>query len=305
MTRNPLVAIIVINYRGREDTLECLTSLQALTYAAVHIYVVDQPFGPGEKERDGTPEAIRERFPHVVVIENPVNNGFAGGNNVGMRQALADGAEYLFLLNNDTTVDPGLIEPMVALAESDARIGVVGPTMLYYDFPEVVWSVGGEMGAQGQSVLVGEGKRIVDISEEAAEYDFIVGCGLLAKRRVLETVGLFDERYFLYYEEADLCARVRRAGWQMRHQPKAKLWHKISRSTGTESELTLYYMRRNVLIYLTRHQPKRVFPAILDHLRLACVWRLQGKHRRCHVLLRALWDFLRGRGGKTDFIFQK
>ena len=302
----PKVAIIIINYNGREDTLECLESLSALTYPAYAVYVVDQPFGAKETERDGVSAAIQAQFPAVVVIENPVNNGFAGGNNTGMQKALADGADYIFLLNNDTTVAPDLLEPLVMLAESDPKIGIVGPTMLYYSDPETVWATGGTIGAMGASHLVDEGKPFSTHLMQPAERDFIVGCGLLAKRDLLEKVGLFDERYFLYYEESDLCARAKKAGWCVWHQPASRLWHKVSRSTGTESELTLYYMRRNVLLYLRRHGAwHTVLWAILDDGYLAAVWTMRKNYRRRTVLIRAVTDFLRGRFGKTNFTFQK
>jgi GT2 family glycosyltransferase len=297
----PHVAIIIINYRGRKDTLECLESLQGLTYPAYTVYVVDQD------SKDGTVEAVASSYPAVRVLVNPVNNGFAGGNNVGIRQAIADGTHYLFLLNNDTTVAPDLLERLVERAESDPKIAVVGPLMLYYKEPEIVWSAGGRMSENGTSEMLADGERLETVPVESQDVDFIVGCGLLVKRTVLEQVGLMDERYFLYYEETDLCARIRRAGWRIVTEPQARLWHKISGTTGKESELTLYYMRRNVLLYLrehARHPARRVLWGVLDSLYLSSVWLLRGQYRRRRVLLRAVGDFLRGRFGKTDFRFQ-
>ncbi|MDX1930967.1 MAG: glycosyltransferase family 2 protein [Capsulimonadales bacterium] len=300
---NPVVAIVLINYRGREDTLECLASLRRLTYPAFRTYLIDQPFGPGDGRRDGTPEAVRAAFPEVCVIENPTNNGFAGGNNVGIRRALSDGAAYVFLLNNDTTVDPGLLEPLVSLAESDPRIGIVGPVMLYSAEPAIVWSAGGAMGPGAESRMIGQGCRVEELPCLPEERDFIVGCGLLAKRVVWEQVGLFDERYFLYYEESDLCARARRQGWRVVHQPKGRLWHKVSRSTGTDSLTTLYYMRRNALLYLATHgRPpwRAIGRGLAEALRLAASSAVRGDRRRRRVVLWAVGDFLLRRFGRTD-----
>jgi GT2 family glycosyltransferase len=295
------VAIIIVNYRGRDDTLECLASLQSLTYPSVAVYLVDQASG------DGTPQAVRTAFPSVHVLENGVNNGFAGGNNIGIQRALADGAAYVFLLNNDTTVAPDLIDRLVARAASDETIGTVGALMLYHAEPEVVWSAGGRVGEDGAATLLRQGERAETVPTEPFEVDYVVGCGLLVKRAVLERVGLLDERYFLYYEETDFCARVRKAGWRIVTEPSARLWHKVSRTTGTESELTLYYMRRNVLLYLRDHarRPGRsVLRAAADSLRLALVWTLRGEHRRRRVLLRAVGDFFRNRTGRAEIPFQ-
>ena len=290
------VAIILVTYNGKEDTLECLDSLSGLTYQPRDVILVDQA------SKDGTAAAVRASFPWVHVIENPVNSGFAGGNNVGMRAALARGADCLFLLNNDTTVDPGLLEPLVDLAWSDARIGVVGPKMLYHGHPDVVWSAGGTVDWRGNSVLLGEGSRD-EPGGQPRDVDFVVGCGLMVKRQVLEEVGLLDERYFIYYEETDLCARVRKAGYRVVYQPAARLWHKVSRTFGAGSEFTLYYMYRNVLLYLGLHGRRPHLgrlAALGDALRLAAVWTVQGKGRRRRVLLRAVRDYLGGRFGRAE-----
>lgn len=298
----PRVALVIVNYRGREDTLACLESVATLTYPDRDVLLIDQD------SKDGTPEAVRGLYPWVHIIENPVNNGFAGGNNLGIRVALEQrGADYIFLLNNDTTVEPGLLEPLIALAEGDSAIGIVGPKMLYFDRPDVIWSAGGRIDWRGGSLLIGEGEPDDTKETTTRDVDFIVGCGLLVKRAVLERIGLFDERYFLYYEETDLCARARKAGWRIVYQPAARLWHKVSGSTGGDSELTLYYMRRNVLLYLGERGTRPFLgclTALGESLRLALVWAVQGKRRRSHVILRAVLDYLRGRFGKTDFVFR-
>lgn len=291
----PRVAVVIVNYKGREDTRECLQSLQELTYSNVCIYVVDQA------SDDGMPDMVRIEFPDAHVIENPVNNGFAGGNNVGIEAALKDGAEYVFLLNNDTTVAPTLLEPLINVMQTDANVGVCGSLMLYHSDPDIVWSAGGKMGPMGESVMLHQseaGRMVAEIG--LTEVDFVVGCGLMTSKSVLERIGLLDEQYFLYYEEADFCARVREASLRVVTVPTSRLWHKVSRTTGTDSLLTLYYMRRNVLLYLSRHQSRRaVGRAVLDSFRLAAVWSVRGKKNRAAVVLRAVRDFARSRFGPS------
>lgn len=293
------VAVILVTYKGKQDTLECLESLSHLTYPAYEVIVVDQNSG------DDTVPAVRSAYGWAHVIENPVNNGFAGGNNVGIRAALEGDADYIFLLNNDTVVEPGLLEPLVELAQSDARIGVVGPKMLYHDHPDTIWSAGGHVDWLGNSELLGEGAKD-EAGGEPSDVDFIVGCGLMVKRDVLERVGLLDEQFFIYYEESDLCARIRKAGFRVVYQPRARLWHKVSRTFGPGSEFAVYYMHRNVFLYLARHGKRPLLGRLVvlyNMLRLALVWTVQGKHRRRRVLLRALGDSLRGRWGKAQISF--
>ena len=300
MAETPHISIILVSYRGKDDTLECLELLSHLTYPAYDVFVVDQ------NSNDGLPAAVREQYPEAHVIENPVNNGFAGGNNVGLEAALGRETDYLFLLNNDTVVDPGLLEPLVALAAGDPKIGVVGPKILYHGQPETVWATGGAVDWRGTSTLLDEGTADAP-GGQARDVDFVVGCALMIKRPVLAQIGLLDERYFIYYEESDLCARVRAAGYRVVYQPAARLWHKVSRTFGQSSEFTLYYMRRNVLLYLSLHGRRPLLGRLValgDALRLAAVWTAQGKHRRRYVLLRAVGDYFLGRYGKARITFQ-
>ena len=299
---SPQVAVIIVNYNGRDDTLECLASLQKLTYPNYSTLVVDQASG------DGTVEVIFVSFPSVTVLASPVNDGFAGGNNRGAAWALADGADYLFLLNNDTKVSPDLLEPLVAHAEASPTVGIVGPRMLYYDHPDVIWSDGGRIAARGDSQMIDQGRKLKaaepdETLDAAFPVGFVVGCGMLIRRAVWEALGGMDGAYFLYYEEADFCARARRLGWGSVTVPQSRLWHKVSRSTGGDSDQTLYYMRRNVLRYLrrcVRCPLLAVARSAADTLYLATVFLLRGPRRRARILVWALMDSARGRWGKSE-----
>lgn len=290
----PLIAIIIVCYNGIADTLECLASLSALTYPDAQTVIVDNG------SADGTAAKVREVFPHVHVLETGCNLGFAGGNNFGARYALQTlGAAYLFLLNNDTTVEPGLLEPLVSYAEANPKAGIVAPLMCYYDTPETVWSAGGAVDFRAQSVLVGEGEPAALFAHHAPrEQDFVVGCGMLLRRDVWETVGGFDERFFLYYEESDLCYRARAAGIASVTVPGVRLLHKVSRSTGASSDLTFYYMRRNALLFLERNGTLAGRLAVLaDDLRLLAIWAVKRNPRRA-VLREAVGDYFGRRFGK-------
>ncbi len=296
----PRVAVIIVCYNGVADTLECLDSLSRLTYPDVQTVVVDNA------STDGTAEAVRERFPDVHVLETGDNLGYAGGNNTGVRYALDTlRADYTFLLNNDTTVTPGLLEPLVAYAEANRAAGIIGPLMCYYDVPETVWASGGTMSGRGDSILRDNGVPVAAVPDHPIEADFVVGCGILVRRDVWETVGLFDERFFLYYEDSDLCFRARRAGYRCVTVPTARLYHKISRSTGADSEQTLYYMRRNALLFLQKNGSfGGRSGALADDARLFCVWNLRGETRRAAVLATAVADYFAGRFGRKNAPFR-
>ncbi len=298
----PRVAIIVLTYNGVEDTLACLASLERLDYPREHycIVVVDNA------SQDGTPAAVREACSRAVVIENGANLGFAAGNNVGLRYALAQGFDYALLLNNDTEAAPNLLSALVAAAESDPRAGAVGPIIHYHAAPTRVWSAGGWIDwEQGISRMEGE---VEDQGQFTAtrEVDFVTGCAMLLRRAALERAGLLDERFFMYFEETEWCVRARRAGFRILFAPQAKLWHKIPLNARFDKEYLAYYMTRNRLLFLraTGARPRTWFKAlVLQDLRtyLSLCLRPKWRARRGRVGMRLAWiDFWRGKFGRLE-----
>jgi len=296
----PSVSIIVLNYKGREDTLACLRSLEHLTYPQAHIILVDNDSG------DGTPEAVRSAHPKVEVIETGANLGFTGGNNVGIRRALERGADYIMLLNNDTVAAPDMLDVMVEAMEADPAIGVAGPMIYYYSSPEVIWSAGGAIDwRRGTTYMIGVNE------EDKAQFgaaprpvDFVTGCCLLARRAVWEQVGLLDDQFFMYWEEAEWCVRAARAGYRIVHVPLAMLWHKISLEQRGASTRTYYYMTRNRLLFLRRSRAglQSWLYTLTEFVRTFMSWTLRPKWQdRRHlrgVMLRAIKDFSTGRFGQ-------
>lgn len=247
----PNVAIIVLTWNQRDLTLDCLASLQRLEYPAdrLRLIVVDNG------STDGTATLIQNTFPDVTVLVNDENLGFAEGNNVGIRHALETDVDYIMLLNNDTVVDPAMLTELVSVAESDDTIGMVGPKMLYYDQPDVVWCAGNRINwRNGGTIRMDADLRDEDSTRTAPEQvDFVTACALCVRRKVIEEVGLLDSRFFIYYEETDWCCRARSAGWRVVYVPTARLWHKVSAAMGTTSPATDYYMHRNVFLFLQKN----------------------------------------------------
>lgn len=223
----PRVVALILNWNGRSDTLACLRSLQQQTYPALIPLVVDNG------SQDGSVAAIRADFPAVHLIETGANLGFCAGNNVGMTWALAQGADFVLLLNNDTWFDPAMTQELVAEAGRDPQIGLAGPKIYQAKPPTVLWSAGGRVTFWGNvTAMRGFGQADRGQYDSAADVDYLPGCGILARRQLLETVGLLDPAYFAYYEDADWAMRARRAGWIVRYVPSARMWHKGGASTG-------------------------------------------------------------------------
>ena len=300
----PGVAIIVLNWNGLTDTLACLESLMRLDAAdACEVLVVDNG------STDGSPAAIRNRFPDVTLIETGENLGFTGGNNVGLQWALERGSDYALLLNNDTEVAPDFLRRLIQTAETDPQIGIAGPTIYYYEQPQTVWSAGGGIDRQrGTTWMVGLDDRDVgQFGETPREMDFVTGCALLIKRDVLQKVGLLDDRFFAYYEDAEWCVRVQRAGFKIVHVPTAKIWHKIPLDARESSARVYYYMIRNRLLFLGATGAGLrpwLYALVGDYLRTWLSWTLlpkwRGKRLHRRIMLRAVGDAWRMRWGYVD-----
>ena len=237
---DPLVAIVVLNWNGREDSFECLSSLRAVTYRPVKTLLVDNG------STDGSAAFLREKFPEAEIIETGRNLGFAEGCNVGIRRALELGAELVLLLNNDTAAEPGFLAKLVAAASADRSIGVIGPRLNRYEPRDRVWFAGGKVCLWlGASWHVGN--RAADRGQftGVADEHYQTGAAMMLTREAIEKVGMFDPAYVSYFEDTDLCARARRAGFRVACCRDAVVYHKISRSTG--GGLTPYKAYRKIL----------------------------------------------------------
>jgi hypothetical protein len=235
---------------GNALLLESLESIMKMTYPNFKVVVVDNG------STDGSPDAVRAQYPSVIVLENGKNLGFGEGNNVGIRYSLKQGAEWIFLLNNDITVDPEMLTELMKAAMSDDMIGILSPKIYYYSEPNKIWYAGGKIN-YFTGIISHRGLREMDSGQydQVEETDYITGCAFLIKRKVVESVGMFDPIYFpIYSEDADWSVRVQRAGYRLVYVPQAKLWHKVSAFSG--GGLTPYKTRLKVehnLIFFKRY----------------------------------------------------
>ncbi len=246
----PLIYIVVLAWNNYEDTAECLESLRQLTYPRYSVVLVDNG------STDGTPQRVRSMFPDVIVLENGMNLGVPAGYNVGFRYALEHKADHLFMLNNDTTVAPDILEYLVAAAqEPDA--GILVPVVFHYYAPCKVWSAGARYRWFPPAIVMES--HLHKPSNGYYKLDYAIACGLLITRQAFEKVGLLDETYRFMWEDHDFSKRVRRCGLHILQVPEAKMWHKISRTTRPGTALfweahgesgAIFYRRHYRLAYL-------------------------------------------------------
>lgn len=243
----PTVYIIILNYNSASDTIECIHSLRNLTYPAYNIVLVDNG------SSDGSENILRKEFPDIQFIQTGSNLGFAGGNNAGIRYALNQNADYVWILNNDTTVHPDSLLEMIRMTESDPRIGMTGCKIYFYSEPDTLWYAGGNFDAANGGITShnGWGRKDTGQFDNLTDVDYITGCSLLVKREVIERIGLMPEEYFLYFEETDWNYYAQKAGYRTVLAMKAKMWHKVKRK-GEAQVRFIYYMTRNRFLLMKK-----------------------------------------------------
>jgi GT2 family glycosyltransferase len=314
MRDEPAVSIVLVNWNGWKDTIECLASLSRLQYHRIQIVIVDNgsadgsvekigeycqghlnvtsPFFPDQMaavvsfslltaEEAGSTGAVNAEPGTVTVITNQGNLGFAEANNQGTRFALqAFNPDYVLFLNNDTVVDPGFLTAFTAVAEEDPSIGFLGPKTCYYDYQgrrDVINFAGGELSLlTGNTVHIGQNQSDQGQFDTQRTVDYVEGSCLLARSSMLRQIGLLDPGYFVYYEENDLVMRGRKEGFSAVYVPTAVIWHKVSASSK-KTPIKTYYMARNRFWFMKRHAGWH-YPLFLIVFFLSSFWLSTGIH---------------------------
>jgi GT2 family glycosyltransferase len=293
----PLVVAVILNTNRRQDTLECLASLAQSSYRRLRTIVLDNA------STDGSVAAIESAFPDVTVLSLQDNRGYAGNNNVGIQAAMNVGADWVFVLNEDTVLASDCIETLVHGGESDPRIGMVGPLVYHHNEPTVIQSAGGVLNARWQSSHLAMNEVDEGQYQTPHPVSWLNGCALLVRRKLIEQVGMLDERFFYYWEETDWCLRAHNEGWRIVHVPEAKLWHKGVQRDYRPSPSVAYYNTRNRLLFLSKHRASLWSWALvtIELTRTLASLSLRPKWRAMHAHRDAMWqgllDFTRGQWG--------
>jgi GT2 family glycosyltransferase len=245
----PLIYIVILNWNAAVVTAECLQSLRSLTYSNYRIILVDN----GSSDNSG--EILATHFPEVHLLQMESNRGFTGGCNAGMREALENDADYILLLNNDTTVAPDVLEQLAATADMDETIAIVSPKILFADAPDRIWYAAGSYNWWQGAPSYNYKRRDSRSPGYPQAITFATGCAMLLRVEALKKVGLFDERFFAYGEDIDLTARMLKAGYRAMYVPNARVWHKASHTSKRQLGFP-YAVRlsiRNELLLMTKH----------------------------------------------------
>jgi GT2 family glycosyltransferase len=268
------VAVVILNWNRKDDTVECLKSLRRLSTVGFELSIIVVDNG----STDGSIEAFN-KITNVTfkLIELKENTGFVEGNNAGINLALDEGADYVMALNNDTLVDKSLVRELLKSAEKNKGAGIFVPKIYFapgFEFHKdrypksllgkVIWSAGGKIDWDN---IYASNNGVDDVDrgqyDEEKETDFATGACLFVRRKVLEKVGAFDSKYFAYMEDTDLCERAKRAGFKVAYVPKAYLWHKVSQSSGIGSNLNDYFLTRNRMLFGMRYASLRTKLALI------------------------------------------
>jgi len=293
---NPRVSIVILNWNGWEDTIECLESLFQINYPNFDVILVDNAseddslekikkycsgnlkvesgffkYNPENKpinlleytkEFDDPKVHMKKENANrdqLILIKNDENVGFPGGNNIGMKFALNFfNPDYILLLNNDTVVEENFLEELVKNGEAKINIGILGPKIYFYDESNTIWSVGCKISWKlSRGIQIGSGEKDHQQYNTIKEVEYINGSAFLIKTEVIQKIGLMDEKYFLYFEESDWTLRANPEGYGSLYIPTAKIWHKVSQSGGGISNpIGLYYITRNRWIFMRKWAKK-------------------------------------------------
>ncbi|MBU1355262.1 MAG: glycosyltransferase family 2 protein [Candidatus Edwardsbacteria bacterium] len=250
MADQPLVYIVVLNYNGYQDTLECLESLEKLSYGNFRVVVADNC------STDASESLIRAGYPGHSFIQTGKNLGYAGGNNAGIRLALEHQADYVCLLNNDTTITPEFLEPLVNWMEQDKITGIVGPKVCDYYDKNIIQATGSRANLFFGKFYQLNGGKNKDEIKGVFEVDYVAGSCLLVRSELISKIGFIPEEYFLFFEETEWCLKFKRAGYKVMCLCESVIYHKGSKSTEKVDGIQEYYMCRNSIIFEKRNANK-------------------------------------------------
>lgn len=295
------VAIIIVNWNNFKDTIECVLSVQKINYPNYKIFLVDN---------GSTDDSYFELKPlasdKVEVIETGKNFGFSGGNNIGIKKALAENFYHILLLNNDTTVEPDFLSELVKVAENDNRIGIAGSKIYFYEDSKRIWYGGGKFTWFGGGRHLQYEKLDENPNEkEVKETGYMTGCSFLIKSEVVRKIGELDERFFLYYEDTDWSLSAKEAGYKIVYVPSSKVYHKVSRTASqVGSPIIHYYHIRNALLLSRKHAPFLILIGIyiwsVAHYlkQVIKLVILPSKKEISKMIMRGIKDFYKGKFGQ-------
>jgi GT2 family glycosyltransferase len=282
------VAVVLLNYCGEEDTVECVRSLGEPSRSRLAVILVDNG------SPDGSGDRLHRRFPEIEYVQTGANLGYTGGNNAGIARALEMGCDYVLVLNNDTLVEPGAIDRLVETAESEKGVGAVGPKIVYAEDPDRAWFAGGVLDR-----IRAVGRHSTDDAgvpaggTGARDVSFLTGCCILLPVHVIRRIGGFEESYFMYLEDAEFSVRLSVAGFRLIYEPRARIHHRVSLEAKPPAPYQIEYRDRNRRRLARRHftrLERAAFAAFFYPTRLAYIaaYMARGDADRARAIWRGM-----------------
>ncbi|OGM16145.1 hypothetical protein A2V55_02310 [Candidatus Woesebacteria bacterium RBG_19FT_COMBO_37_29] len=270
------VFLVILNWNGYKDTLECLGSVSKVKPDNYDLHVVIVDNASTDNSVNYVKNFKSDNF-EFSILTNKKNIGFAAGNNVGIKYSLEKGADYVMILNNDTIIDKNLISGLLRTFREDPEVGVVSPKIYFApgfefhkkvyqskDLGKVIWYAGGDMNWRN---IYGTNHGVDEVDrrqfEKTIATDFVTGACAFFNAEALKDIGFFDEKYFLYLEDADISQRMRKGGWKVLYSPHGFLWHKVAQSSAIGSELNDYFITRNRILFGLKYAPLRTRGALV------------------------------------------
>lgn len=306
----PKIAILILNFNGYEDTLECLESIQMLSYPNFQTILIDNA------SQNRSVEILRSRYPEIPLLESEENLGFAGGNNLGIQWALDHGADWILLLNNDTVVANDFLEHLITGTQEKPNGGIFGAKILQYHKKDRIDHLGGYWSPrQAEFICPNSGEKDHPFFE-MKEADYVCGAAMLIKKEVIESVGVLEPRFFLFWEETDYCYRAKRAGFEVWTVPRAEIWHKGSASFSGGKPHMHYFWWRSRLLWIQRNCTAKEKRTLYRKIIAPQLWKMvrhlilktmsnrfspsearQKQIRRYRAGCRGVFDYFRGKFG--------
>ncbi len=297
----PKVYIIILNWNGLNDTIDCLESLRQIDYENYEIIVVDNnSFGDDIK-------ILKEKYINYVsqFLINNENLGFAGGNNVGIKCALDSGADVVLILNNDTTVEPNFLSKLVESSNLNSEVGVLTPMINFYSNKSTVWFAGGYISKIRTSGIPLGINKSENLFQKSKYCTFASGCCMYVKKEVFDKIGFFDENYFLFLEDTDFSWRVSNSGFKILYEPSSKIYHRVSSTISrTSSMLNIYFNLRNRLFFARKNLDIKYYFFIITLLMLSLMTKIifvKNRVRMIKTVFYAIKDFQKKNMGMGSF----
>ncbi len=256
------VSVVIPNWNGLEYLKICLPSLKKQTYLDREVIVIDNG------SSDGSVQYIKDKFPEIKLVVLARNVGFAPAVNVGVNKSTG---QYIVLINNDTKVDRNCLKYLVQAAQDHPEVGMVAAKMLNFYQPDRIDSTGDYIDVVGHANNIGLGQRDGPEFNLAGNVFLVTGGGGLFKREVFDRIGLFDEDYFAYFEDVDLCLRAQMVGFKGWYQPRAVIYHIHKATSNRHKSLTEYWQFRNMTMTVLKDFPGAIFRKNFNWLRILLV----------------------------------